>query len=48
MKVEQTFKYGNNIYEIREIDENLLDQTEQQNSKPAPMVVPEEEINKII
>ena len=24
LKVEQTIKYGNNIYELRELDESLL------------------------
>lgn len=40
LKVEQTLRYGNNIYEIREVDENVLEQGDEQIAKPTQIIVP--------
>lgn len=40
-KVNQTVKLGTNIYEIREIDEMMLERLDEQDSKPAPIVIPQ-------
>lgn len=49
LKVEQTLKYGTNIYEIREIDEKILKNNENVVvSAPPPQVIPEEEIGQLV
>lgn len=42
LKVQQTLRYGNNIYEIREVDENVLEQGDEQIAKPTQIIVPQE------
>lgn len=49
LKVEQTVKYGTNIYEIREIDEKILKNNDNVVvTAPPPPVIPEEEISKMV
>ena len=41
LKVEQTVKYGTNIYEIRELSEQLaIDEAEQNAPQPVPVAFP--------
>ena len=48
LKVDQTIKYGTNVYEIREMDEILMREEEETVAKPAPVIVPEDEIASIV
>lgn len=42
LKIEHTVKYGTNVYELREIDEGMLQADEDNASKPPQVIIPEE------
>jgi hypothetical protein len=46
MKVQESIKYGANLYEIR-MEEDLHDEDED-SKRPVNMIVPEEEIQKVL
>ena len=48
LKVQQVLKYGEIVYELREIDESIMKEEEEVVAKPAPVIIPEEQINQII
>lgn len=43
LKVEQTLKYGGNVYEIREFSEEMVQEMEEMaQPQPQPVAIPEE------
>ena len=43
LKVEQTLKYGGNVYEIREFSEEMVKEMEEMaQPQPQPVAIPEE------
>ena len=46
LKVQESIKYGANLYEIR-MEEDLHDEDED-SKRPVNMIVPEEEIQKVL